>query len=125
MVTLGTVLIALLIGGLGTKLSDKTLLSMLDLLGKPSAAFVCAGFLLVLLHFTATEVRLYSEVLVGLFTPDTPIPFIIAVMVFLAAVAVYWGLRQSGEQSTCLRLSTCFSSFSPCSADSRSSMGGL
>lgn len=97
-VTLGTVLIALLIGGLGTKLSDKTPIEYtLDLLGKPLGSLVCAGFLLVLLHFAATEVRLYSEVLVGLFTPDTPIPFIIAVMVFLAAVAVYLGVETIGR----------------------------
>ena len=96
--TIGTVLITLLIGGLGIRLSDKTPIEYtLDLLGKPLGSLVCAGFLLVLLHFAATEVRLYSEVLVGLFTPDTPIPFIIAVMVFLAAVAVYLGVETIGR----------------------------
>lgn len=97
-VTLGTALVALLIGGLGTKLSDKTPIEYaMDLLGKPLGSIVSAGFLLILLHFAATEARLYSEVLVGLFTPDTPIPFIIAVMVLLAAVAVYLGIEIIGR----------------------------
>lgn len=100
---LGTVLIVVLVGGLGIRFREMTMIEYTGkLLGRPIGAIVSSMFLLVLLHFAATDVRVYSEVLIAGFLPDTPIPFIIASMIGLAAIASHLGIESIGRMADVL-----------------------
>lgn len=102
-VVLGTALIVLLIGGLGIKFEDMTVVEYsVELLGKPVGRVVSSLLVFMFLHFAATDVRIYSEVLVTEFTPDAPIPFIISATVLLAAITVYLGIEPLGRMADML-----------------------
>lgn len=102
-IALGSVLIVLLIAGLGIQFEDKSVVRFSqELLGKPFGTAITTGFLIVLLHFVGAEARLYAELIIGSFVPDTPIPFIVGSMVILAAIACYLGVETIGRTSDVL-----------------------
>lgn len=103
LVVLGTTLVVLLIGGLGIKFEDMTVVEYsVELLGRPAGAVVSSLFVFMFLHFAATDARVYAEVLVAEFTPNAPIPFIIAATVLLAAVTVQLGIEPLGRMADML-----------------------
>ncbi|MGB3983315.1 MAG: endospore germination permease [Bacillota bacterium] len=99
----GTVLIVLLVGGLGIKFKEMTVVEYsAELLGRPLGAVVSSLFLLVFLHFAATDIRVYAEVLISGFTPKTPIPFIVGIVIALAVIASQLGIETIGRMADVL-----------------------
>lgn len=97
-VILGTGLIVLMIGGLGVRFKEKTVIQYsIELLGKPLGAAVSVSILSLLLHFAATDARIYAEVLISGFIPLTPLTFVVGTMVILAAITVYLGVEVIGR----------------------------
>jgi len=100
---LGSMVIVLMVGGLGTRFPGLTVVEYSrQLLGKYLGGLVSLAFLWLFLHIAATDTRIYAEVIVGEFLPLTPLTFIIASMVILAALAVYLGLEVIGRTADAL-----------------------
>ncbi|MBC7343505.1 MAG: endospore germination permease [Clostridia bacterium] len=100
---LGSVVIVLMVGGLGTKFPSLTIVEYNQrLLGKYVGGLVSLAFLWLFLHIAATDTRVYAEVLVSGFLPLTPLTFITASMVILAALVVYLGIEVLGRMADVL-----------------------
>ena len=94
----GTLILVLAISFLGSRFPEKTLVEYSqELLGSVGGRAVSLILLGVYLLLAAIDIRLYSEVLLMSFLPETPISFITAVMVLASATAVYFGLEVMGR----------------------------
>ena len=97
---LGTVLMTLLIVGLGVKFKDKSVIQYSqDLLGNVLGRVVGLVILWMFLHMAATEVRIYGELINIVFLTRTPLVFIIAGITFLSAITVYLGIEVIGRMA--------------------------
>jgi spore germination protein KB len=95
---LGTVLLALVMVGLGLRFPRLTLMEYAErLLGKWPGKAVSMVVLWAFLHLAAINIRLYAEMIVGGFLPGTPLIFVISVMVLASAYAAYMGVEVIGR----------------------------
>lgn len=96
-------LMILLIGGLGIKFPEQTVVEYSrDLLGNTGGTLICLWFLWTFLNTAATEVRIYAELLNTGFLPRTPVIFLVSSMVLLAAVAAVLGIETIGRTADAL-----------------------
>jgi spore germination protein KB len=87
-------LITVAIGGLGPKFPDKTVVEYSqELLGTFLGKFVSLIYLTVFLLLASIDVRVYGEVLVTGFIPETPLLFIISTMVIASTYAAFHGVE--------------------------------
>lgn len=90
----GAALITFVIGGLAPKFEDQTVIQYAqELLGSFLGKAVSLIYLVVFLFMAAVDVRIYGEVLVTGFIPETPLLFVISTMVIASAYAVYEGIE--------------------------------
>jgi len=100
---LATAIIAAGIAALGARFPEMTVIEYSrTLLGKYLGSLISLGFLWLFLHITATDSRLYAEVLVTAYLPNTPLLFIVSSMVVLAAFVVYQGIESLGRLADAL-----------------------
>lgn len=87
-------LITVVIGGLGPKFPGKTLVEYSEeLLGSFVGKAVSLIYLAVFLLLASIDVRVYGEVLVTGFIPETPLMFIISTMVIASTYAAFHGVE--------------------------------
>lgn len=92
--TVGSVLIALFIGGLGSRFPEQTVVEYgQDLLGSLLGKAISLVYLWVFLFIAAVDVRVYGEVLITGFIPETPLVFAISLMVIASSYAAYKGIE--------------------------------
>ena len=90
----GSALIALFIGGLGSRFPDQTVVEYGQaLLGNVLGKAISLVYLWVFLFIAAVDVRVYGEVLVTGFLPSTPLIFVISLMVIASSYAAYKGVE--------------------------------
>lgn len=90
----GAALITYIIGGLSPKFPDQTVVEYSqELLGGFLGRAVSLIYLAVFLFMAAVDVRVYGEVLVTGFIPETPLIFIISSMVIASGYASYKGVE--------------------------------
>ncbi|NLK08170.1 MAG: endospore germination permease [Firmicutes bacterium] len=95
---IGSALIALVVGSLSSKFPTQTVVEFAqELLGTVFGKIVSLIFLWVFLFVAAVDVRMYGEVLVTAFLPETPLFFVIAVMVVVSSYAAYQGIEVMGR----------------------------
>ncbi|MEW6243606.1 MAG: endospore germination permease [Bacillota bacterium] len=98
-----TVVIAVGIAALGARFPEMTVIEYSrKLLGKYLGGLISLGFLWLFLHIAATDSRLYAEVLVTGYLPNTPLLFIVSSMVVLASLIVYQGIESLGRLADAL-----------------------
>lgn len=94
----GTLVLAFLIVGLGTRFPRLTVVEisqkLLGVVGGGLASFI---ILWSFLHLASIEVRIYAEMIIVGFLPDTPIVFLTAVLVIAAVVAAFAGIEVIGR----------------------------
>ncbi|MEC9489027.1 MAG: endospore germination permease [Halanaerobium sp.] len=90
----GSELLVFLIALLCSKFPDKTLVEFSNLLlGRWLGSLPVLVFLWVLLQISVVDIRIYGEVLVTGFFPNTPLLFIISLMVLPATLCVLQGVE--------------------------------
>lgn len=98
LVFVGTSLIILLITGLGVRFPEQDVVEISGtLLGKFLGGLVSLVILWSFLHLAAIEVRIYAEMIIVGFLPDTPIAFLTASMIFIALVTAFSGVEVIGR----------------------------
>lgn len=96
----GTVLVALLITGLGVKFPGRTVVEISqNLWGRFMGSLLSLVILWTFLHLASFEVRIYSEMIIVGFLPETPIIFVTGSMVFAALIAAFMGIETIGRIS--------------------------
>jgi spore germination protein KB len=91
---LGTALIALLVAGLGTRFPEQTAVQYgQELLGPWPGKIPALILLWAFLVIAATDTRIYGEMLVTSFLTETPLAFLIGVMVITAAIGAREGIE--------------------------------
>ncbi len=99
----GAAFLVIIIAGLSIRFPDKTLIQYSEmLLGKWVGRGICLIILAAFLFMAATDVRLYGEMLVGGFLPDTPMIFIISAMTLVVLLAAYAGIETIGRAADLL-----------------------
>jgi spore germination protein KB len=94
----GTLGVAFLIVGLGTRFPRLTVVEFSQkLLGTVGGGLVSFIILWSFLHLASIEVRIYTEMIIVGFLPDTPIVFLTAVLVIAAVVAAFAGIEVIGR----------------------------
>lgn len=90
----GSVLIALFIGGLAVRFPQQTVVEYaIELTGPILGRLVTLVFLWTFLFIAAVDVRMYGEVLVTAFLPETPLIFIVAMLITASTYAAYKGIE--------------------------------
>lgn len=96
-------LLLLFFGGLGSRFPDLTLAQYSErLLGRWPGKVLTLAILWAFLHMAAVEVRIYADMLVTVFLPDTPLLFLITAMVIVAAAAAHSGIEVIGRAADLL-----------------------
>lgn len=91
---LTTLTLAILIAALGTFFPEQTVIEYGDqLLGPYLGKIPSLIILLALLVIAATDVRIYCEMLVASFLTETPLSFLIGIMVLIAAIGAQYGIE--------------------------------
>lgn len=94
----GTVILAFIIVGLGIRFPRLTVVEISQkLLGTIGGGLVSFIILWSFLHLASIEVRIYTEMIIVGFLPDTPIVFLTATLVIAAVVAAYAGIEVIGR----------------------------
>lgn len=89
-----TAAIAISVAALGTRFPEQTIIEYGDqLLGPYWGKIPALIILLSLLIISATDVRIYCEMLVTSFLTETPLAFLIGVMVIIAALGAQQGIE--------------------------------
>ena len=99
----GSQIFILLIALLATKFPDKTIIQYSQLLlGYWPGKLFSLVFLWLFLQLSVVDIRIYSEVLITGFLPQTPIIFISGIMVFAATICVQQGIEVLGRTADVL-----------------------
>jgi len=94
----GTVLLVLLIAGLGVLFPGRTVVEISHKLwGRLAGSLLSLVILWAFLHLSAVEVRIYSEMIIVGFLLETPIIFVTSSMVFAAVISAYMGIETIGR----------------------------
>ncbi len=94
----GTALLVVLITSLGACFPRQTVIEYSrQLLGRAGGALVSLIILWSFLHMASLEMRIYAEVITGGFLTETPLAFVIGVIVFSAVAAAYAGIEVIGR----------------------------
>lgn len=94
----GTALIILLITSLGVRFPEQDVVEISGtLLGKVLGGLVSLVILWSFLHLAAIEVRVYAEMIIVGFLPETPIFFLTASMILIALLTAYSGVEVIGR----------------------------
>lgn len=95
---LGLTFLTLVIVGLGICFPRLTVMEISQkLLGTVAGTFTSFIILWSFLHLASMEVRIYTEMIIGGFLPDTPIVFLTSSVVFVALVAAFAGIEVIGR----------------------------
>ncbi len=95
---LGTSFLVLLIGGLAIRFPRLTVVEISHkLLGRIMGTLLSLMILWSFLHLASIEVRIYAEMIIVGFLPETPIVFITTTLVLAAVVAAYAGIEVIGR----------------------------
>lgn len=98
-----TSLITVIITGLAVRFPRFTLAQFTPkLIGKYIGGIMVLLFSWYFIHVASTDIRIYSEVLIGGFLPRAPLTFVVATMVSLTALSVYLGIETLGRISDAL-----------------------
>lgn len=98
LVFVGTCLLVWLIAGLGTRFPRQDVVEIsTSLLGKAAGGLVSLVILWAFLHMASIEVRVYAEMIIVGFLPETPIVFLTASMILIAFVTAYSGVEVIGR----------------------------
>lgn len=96
----GSMAVAAAIGALGTKFPDLTLIGYAQqLIGGVPARVLSLIYLWALLWVAAVDLRIYSEVLVTAFFPETPLMVLAAAMALVSSYAAFAGIEAIGRSS--------------------------
>lgn len=96
----GSMAIAAAIGALGTRFPGLTLVEYAQqLIGSVPAKVLSFIYLWAFLWVAAVDLRIYSEVLVTAFFPETPLVVLAAAMAFVSSYAAYAGIEVIGRNS--------------------------
>ena len=96
----GSALIAKFIGSLGSRFQGKTVVEYgQELLGGFLGKAVSLIYLWVFLFIAAVDVRVYGEILITGFIPETPLIFVISTMVIASSYAAYKGIEVIGRSA--------------------------
>ncbi len=99
----GAALLVLIIGGLGIKFPELTAVEYAQkLIGKWPGKAVSLIFILAFLVIIATDTRIYAEALVTGFLTETPLAFIVFMMVIAGSAAAYSGIEVIGRAADLL-----------------------
>ena len=94
----GLTFLTLVIVGLGICFPRLTVMEISQkLLGTVAGTFTSFIILWSFLHLASMEVRIYTEMIIGGFLPDTPIVFLTSSVVFVALVAAFAGIEVIGR----------------------------
>lgn len=97
-VLVGTAAFVLLMATLAARFPNLTVVEYSRLLlGKYLGSLIALIFLWIYVHAAISHVRIYAEIILGTFLPETPMALIIASMVLLAAFVVYLGIENLGR----------------------------
>lgn len=90
----GAALLVSAIGGLGLRFPNMTIIEYSQkLIGKWAGKAVCLVLLWAFLTIVATDTRIYCEAIITGFLSETPLPFVIYIMVITGAIAAYSGIE--------------------------------
>ena len=96
-------LLLLFFGGLEPRYPDLTMAQYSEkLLGRWTGKALTLTILWAFLHMASVEVRIYADMLVTVFLPDTPLLFLITAMVIVSAAAAYSGIEVIGRAADLL-----------------------
>jgi len=100
LVLIGSLLIVYFISLLDIRYKELTIIQYSQLLlGKTFGKIISLIILWIFLQITAIEIRLYAEVIVTTFLPETPMIYIVGGMVLTAAICIYMGLETLGRSA--------------------------
>ncbi len=99
----GAALLVLVIAGLGVKFPELTAVEYAQkLIGKWPGKIISLIFVWAFLVIAATDTRIYAEALLTGFLTETPLPFIVFMMVIAGSIAAYSGLEVIGRAADLL-----------------------
>ncbi len=94
----GSLVLVAFIAGLSARFPDRTLVEYSrDILGPVLGSLVSLIPLWAFLHLAAMDLRLYAEILVVGFLPETPLAFMVGSMALVAAYCAYGGVEVLGR----------------------------
>lgn len=100
LVFIGTVIIIFLIAGLGARFPEKDVVEMSwFLLGKVPGTLISLVILWSFLHMASLQVRIYAEMIIVGFLPETPIIVLTAAMILVSMVAAFSGVEVIGRMT--------------------------
>ena len=100
LIFVGTALTIFLIVGLGARFPGKDVVEMSwHLLGKIPGNIISLVILWSFLHMASLQVRIYAEMIIVGFLPETPIIFLTASMILVAMTAAFSGVEVIGRMS--------------------------